>query len=316
MPADMPLIATDRVTPTAETSATEGRIVWDAPKSLWWFGHLTGAVVAITVFPQWDAVLVFLILTAVTVCAGHSVGMHRLLVHRSFEAPLWLERLLVWLGTLVGMAGPISVFDIHEIRDWHQHQTVCPPHPAHSAGFWQDGWWQLHCKFVLSHPPRLAVEDRVTQDPFYRFVERTWRLQQLPLAIVLWALGGWAWVFWGISARIFLSLTGHWMVVHFSHKGGHQGWRVEGLPVQGYNLPRIGLITFGESWHGNHHAFPHSARHGIEPGQLDPGFWLIRALERVGLARAIRLPENAPPRDGLIRVIPLATPRERLINRP
>ena len=100
MPADMPLIATDRVTPTAETSATEGRIVWDAPKSLWWFGHLTGAVVAITVFPQWDAVLVFLILTAVTVCAGHSVGMHRLLVHRSFEAPLWLERLLVWLGTL------------------------------------------------------------------------------------------------------------------------------------------------------------------------------------------------------------------------
>ena len=298
----MPLIATDRVIPTPDTSATQGRIVWDAPKSLWWFAHLAGAITAIVFFPQWDAVAAMLILIVVTICAGHSVGMHRLLIHRAFETPLWLERLLVWLGTLVGMAGPISVFDIHEIRDWHQHQTVCPPHPAHSAGFWQDGWWQLHCKFVLDHPPRLIVEDRVTQDPFYRFVQRTWRLQQLPVALLLWALGGWAWVFWGISARIVLSLTGHWAVVHFSHKSGHQGWRVDGLPVQGYNLPSLGLLTFGENWHGNHHAFPHSARHGIEPGQTDPGFWFIRVLEHIGLAHAIRLPESAPPRDGLKRV--------------
>ena len=94
--------------PLPETSATEGRIVWDAPKSLWWFAHLAGAVTAILVFPQWDAVLVMLMLTAVTICAGHSVGMHRLLIHRSFKAPLWLERLLVWLGTLVGMAGPFG----------------------------------------------------------------------------------------------------------------------------------------------------------------------------------------------------------------
>jgi fatty-acid desaturase len=298
----MPLIATDRVFPEPDTSATEGRISWDAPKSLRWFGHLAGAITAITVFPQLDGVLVMLFLTIITVCAGHSVGMHRLLIHRTFEAPLWLEHVLVWLGTLVGMAGPISVFDIHEIRDWHQHQTVCPPHPAHSAGFWQDGWWQLHCKFSLTHPPRLIVEDRVTQDRFYRFVERTWRLQQLPLALLLWALGGWAWVFWGISVRILLSLTGHWAVVHFSHKRGHQSWHVDGLPVQGYNLPRLGLVTFGEAWHGNHHAFPHSARHGIERGQTDPGYLFIRALAALGLARNIRLPGSKPPRDGLRRI--------------
>jgi fatty-acid desaturase len=298
----MPLIATDRVFPEPDISATEGRISWDAPKSLRWCGHLAGAIIAITVFPQWDGVLVMLFLTIITVCAGHSVGMHRLLVHRTFETPLWLEHMLVWLGTLVGMAGPISVFDIHEIRDWHQHQTVCPPHPAHSAGFWQDGWWQLHCRFALTHPPRLIVEDRVTQDRFYRFVERSWRLQQLPLALVLWALGGWAWVFWGISVRILLSLTGHWAVVHFSHNRGHQSWHVDGLPVQGYNLPRLGLVTFGEAWHGNHHAFPHSARHGIERGQTDPGYLFIRALAALGLARNIRLPGSKPPRDGLRRI--------------
>lgn len=297
----MDLIPTDRVTLLPETSL-EGRILWDAPKSLWWFTHATLAVLAVTVFPSWEAAAVMIALTAITIGAGHSVGMHRLLIHRTFEAPLWLERLLVWLGTLVGMAGPISVFDVHEIRDWHQHQKVCPPHPSHSAGFWQDGWWQLHCKYVLDHPPQLILEDRVRHDRFYQFVERTWRLQQLPVALALWAMGGWGWVLWGISVRIVLSLTGHWAVVHFSHKSGHQGWHIAGLPVQGYNLPGLGLLTFGENWHGNHHAFPHSARLGVENGQLDPGFWLIRSLEFLGMATMVRLPESEPPRAGLVRV--------------
>jgi hypothetical protein len=91
-------------------------------------------------------------------------------------------------------------------------------------------------------------------------------------------------------------------VGHFAHRTGHQGWRVDGLPVQGYNLPGLGLVAFGENWHGNHHAFPHSARLGVEPGQTDPGFWFIKALEWVGLATAIRLPDSEPPRDGLVRV--------------
>ena len=298
----MPLIATDRVILRPETSATEGRIVWDAPKSLWWFAHLAGAVTAVTLFPQWDAVLAMLMLIVITVCAGHSVGMHRLLIHRSFKAPLWLERLLVWLGTLVGMAGPFGMIRAHDLRDWHQRQTVCPPHPSHGAGFWLDAWWQLHCRFDLKVPPEFLIEPAIRNDRFYQFVQRTWMAHQLPLAAILFAFGGWPWVFWGISVRIVLSLTGHWAVGHFAHKSGHQGWRVAGLPVQGYNLPGLGLLTFGENWHGNHHAFPHSARHGVEPGQLDPGFWLIRALEVVGLARSVQLPDSQPPRDGLVRV--------------
>jgi stearoyl-CoA desaturase (delta-9 desaturase) len=119
--------------------------------------------------------------------------------------------------------------------------------------------------------------------------------QQLPLALLLFILGGWAWVLWGISLRIWASLTGHWMVGHFAHRGGHQGWYIAGLPVQGYNLRGLGLLTFGENWHGNHHAFPHSAKLGIERGQSDPGFLLIRILALLGLAGNIRLPASAPP---------------------
>ena len=297
----MNLIATDRVTPLPGTTL-DGRIVWDAPKSLWWFGHAAGALAAVTLYPSLNAAAAMVALTALTICAGHSVGMHRLLIHRTFETPLWLEHTLVYLGTLVSMAGPFGIFQIHEIRDWHQHQRVCPPHPSHGTGFWRDGWWQLHCKYVLHHPPRLTLEDRVTQDRFYQFLERTWRLQQLPLALILFAFGGLPWVLWGICLRITLSLTCHWAVVHYSHKTGHQTWTIAGLPVQGYNLPHLGLLTFGEAHHGNHHAFPHSARLGLEPGQPDPGFWLIRSLAALNLAQNIQLPNSAPPRDGLTRL--------------
>ncbi|MEL6587955.1 MAG: acyl-CoA desaturase, partial [Pseudomonadota bacterium] len=118
-------------------------------------------------------------------------------------------------------------------------------------------------------------------------------------------------VLWGVCLRVAVSLIGHWLVGHFAHKTGHQGWTVEGLPVQGYNLPGLGLITFGENWHSNHHAFPHSARLGLEKGQVDPGFWLITWLERVGLASNIMGPADLPEREGLRR---RAQPSERSVR--
>ena len=112
-----------------------GRIVWDPVKSLWLFLMLGLAVVFGPMTLGWGSFSVFLITSAVTLMAGHSVGMHRLLIHHAFAAPLWLERLLIWLGTLVGMAGPYGMIRAHDIRDWHQRQSICPPHPSHGAGF-------------------------------------------------------------------------------------------------------------------------------------------------------------------------------------
>ncbi len=135
--------------------------------------------------------------------------------------------------------------------------------------------------------------------------------QQLPLALVLFMLGGLPWVVWGIAVRISVSLTGHWLVGHFAHRDGHQGWSVDDVAVQGYNLPHFGLVTFGESFHGNHHAFPDSARLGIEPGQLDLGWYFIRLLEGLGLATAIKLPHLIAPRRGLKRAQRIRNRRRR-----
>jgi fatty-acid desaturase len=296
------LVSTDRFVVTPDTSGLRGAIRVLPIKTLWLIMHGTLGIAGVVLYPSLDALLVFLVLTAITICAGHSVGMHRLLIHRSFQTPRWLEYLLVWLGTLVGMAGPIGMVRTHDLRDWHQRQTECPPHPSHEASFFKDAYWQLCCEFRLTAPPRFAPEPRLALDPAYKWMERTWMLQQLPLALVLFAFGGWAWVLWGVSLRVAVSLIGHWMVGHFAHRRGHQGWHIEGLPVQGYNLRGLSWITFGENWHGNHHAFPHSARLGVEPGQADPGYWFIRGLMRAGLAWGVKTPGSEVPRRGLMRV--------------
>lgn len=296
------LVSIERITAKPGTSATNGTVVWMPMKSFWLLLNSLFGLLGILLFPQLDAFLIFIALTVVTICAGHSVGMHRLLIHRRFETYRPVEYVLVWLGTLVGMTGPIGMIKTHDMRDWHQRQSHCPPHPSHDARFLKDAWWQLCCEFKLVSPPDFVLEERVMHDRIYIFLERSWMFQQLPVAFVLFAVGGWAWVLWGCSLRISVSLIGHWMVGHFVHNRGHQGWIIEGLPVQGYNLPGLGLITFGENWHGNHHAFPHSAKLGIDKGQTDPGFVFITLLQKLGLVWHVKTPNSEPAREGLVRI--------------
>ena len=286
------LRATARVVPCTGTCAVGGRVRLVPQKAAWLALHSGAGIYGLIAFADMAAVAVFMVLTAITICAGHSVGMHRLLIHRSFQTYRWLEYVLVWLGTLVGMAGPFGMIYAHDMRDWHQRQMACPPHPSHDTGFWKDAYWQLCCDFRLASPPAFQIEGTVLKDRFYRFLERTWMLQQVPVAGLLYLAGGWGWVLLGVSLRISVSLIGHWLVGHYAHQGENRGKNDSDFSVQGLNLPRLGLITFGENWHGNHHAFPYSARLGIEKGQIDPGFWLIQGLSGVGLVWNIQLPRS------------------------
>lgn len=298
------MISTARVQANAASDALAGRVVWAPIRSFWTAGMAIAGVGGALATVSAGNVLIFLVTTAATIGLGHSIGMHSLLIHRSFECPKWLEYGLVWLGVLVGMAGPIGMIRTHDMRDWAQRQAACHDYFGHRRGFWTDAWWQMHCRLILRHPPRFRVEARVAQDPVYVWMERTWMAQQLPVAILLGWIGGADAIIWGVALRVTVSLTGHWMVGHFAHRGGHQTWRVEGAAVQGHDLPWAALITFGESWHGNHHAFPGSARLGLRPGEPDPGWWALRGLERCGLAWNFVTPETLARRPELIRIDP------------
>lgn len=284
---------------TADVNPLEADVHWDPARSLWNGGMLLASIVLAPMFVTWGAVAICLVLLLVTMCTGHSVGFHRRLIHRTFKCGKLTERLLVWSGTLVGMQGPFWVIRSHDVRDWAQRQGDCHDFLKHGGGVWMDGWWNLHCTLSLRHPPGFDPGPGIGDDPFYRFLQRTWMLQQLPLAAALFWVGGWPWVIWGICVRVTVGVSMHWFVGYLCHTHGPQTWLVDCGAVQAHNVPWAAIPSMGESWHNNHHAFPASARHGLYPGQLDLGYEFVRLLERVGLAWEIQTPDTLPPRSGI-----------------
>lgn len=283
-------------------SPVTGKVVWDWPKALWNLGMLMVAAVYAVPTASWETVALFLVLTYTTLLFGHSVGMHRLMIHQTFKCPTWLEKSLIYIGVLVGFAGPYGIIRTHDLRDWAQRQPTCHDFFAHTRGLPQDVWWQLTHRFVFTHPPVLTIEDHYAKDPFYQFLDRTWRWHQAGLAGLFYLIGGWSWVVWGVCLRVFVSVAGHWTITYFCHNPGPGRWRVKDAAVQASNLPALGLLTYGECWHNNHHAFPESARIGLEPGQLDPAWWIIQLLARMRLVSEVGQPRSEAQREDLLVV--------------
>jgi stearoyl-CoA desaturase (delta-9 desaturase) len=277
----------------------DGAVRWTPARSLWNAAMLLATLVFAPMLFTWGALAAFLALSAVTLCCGYSVGFHRRLIHRSFDCPPWLERVLVWLGTATGVGGPLGMIRAHDLRDWGQREPRCHPYLSHRGGFVRDGWWNLHCRLVLARPPVFDLGAGLGSDRFYAFLERTWMLQQLPIALALYACGGWPWVVWGVCARVSACATMHWFISYFAHTRGPQRWIVDDAGIQAHDVAIAAIPTMGESWHNNHHAFPGSARHGLHPGQPDAGYRFIRLLAWLGLAWNVQTPETLPPRPGL-----------------
>jgi stearoyl-CoA desaturase (delta-9 desaturase) len=230
------------------------------------------------------------------------VGFHRRLIHRSFDCPKWLERTLVWFGTAVGMGGPIWTIRLHDTRDWAQRQPDCHWFLRHDKPLLVEGFYYLHFRLRLKHPPGFDPGPGIGDDPFHLFLNRTWMLQQIPIALILYLLGGWPWVVWGVFVRVTACTTMHWFISYHAHKHGPQDWIVDGAVIQAHNVPLMAIPTMGEAWHSNHHAFPSSARHGLYPGQIDLGWHFVQLLEALGLAWNVKVPAKLPPRPGITPV--------------
>lgn len=304
----MACLSTARMIASPHSDAQAGKVLWSPARSLWMLGMTITALILAPIYVTPGAMLLWLLTSAVTLCLGHSIGLHRLLIHHSLEASPSFERLLAYLGTLVGMAGPLGMIRMHDTRDWAQRQAECHNLHAHRAPLLRDAWWQMHCRLELAHPPEFELEPRLRDDKVLGFLERTWMAQQIPWALLFWWIGGLPWLIWGVPVRVAVGVTGHWLVGHITHRRGPRGWCIDHTAVQGHDLPAAALITFGEAWHGNHHAWPESARLGIEPGQHDPGWWMLLVLRRAGLVWGLKEPGMLVPREGLRRIAASAFP--------
>ncbi|MGH2914827.1 MAG: acyl-CoA desaturase [Solirubrobacteraceae bacterium] len=225
---------------------------------------------------------------------GVTVGFHRLLTHRAFATHRWLERTFAVLGSLSVQGSVLDWVADHRKHHAHADREGDPhsPHVGHGSGL--AGLWHAHVGWLLETQGqadwrRYAPE--LYEDPAMRAIGRCFPvLAGLSLAIP--TLAGWALhdfsaagalrgLVWGGLVRIFFVHHVTWSVNSVCHFFGRRRFDVEDRST---NVGWLAVLSLGESWHHNHHAFPRSARHGLRWWEIDPSGMLIAAMERVGLA--------------------------------
>ena len=265
-----------------------GRVRFDAGKTIWLWGlAIPGLAVGLpSATPATLAVssaLAFL-----TLCVGHSVGLHRGIIHRTYEARPAVRGALAYLFVLSGLGGPLAWARLHAVRDYWQNRADCPRYFAYRHSLARDFLWNLHLRF---EPADDRTDHRlppdVLGDPWLRFLERTWPLHVLALALAVLAVLGPAGVAVCVCARTAAGITAHWFVGYAAHAWGERRFEIPGAAESGTNLWLLGVLSFGEGFHNNHHALPGSARMGLRARELDLGWLAIRALERLRLVRGV-----------------------------
>ncbi len=232
---------------------------------------------------SWGAVGVALFLHWLTGGIGITLGYHRLITHRSFQTPKWVEYVLLFCGTLACQS-PLDWVAKHRMH--HEHSdTDQDPHDINRGFWWAHAGWILHRLPCDRHIARFTKD--IARDPVYRFLDRSMLLWQIALGLVLYLLGGWPFVVWGIFVRLVVVYHCTWFVNSATHRFGYQSYPTRDRST---NCWWVALLTYGEGWHNNHHAFPRSARQGLRWWEVDMTWWMVRVLEFLGLARRINLP--------------------------
>jgi stearoyl-CoA desaturase (delta-9 desaturase) len=206
---------------------------------------------------------------------GITVGFHRMLTHRSFEAHPAVRFTLLAMGSMAGLSDPVRWAAIHIQHHAHSDDDEDPHTPLRGLFHAHMGWF-----LAGFTDDRQVYGTWLENDPMTRFFQRTfWIWVALSFAIPF-ALGGWTGLLWGGWVRVFLSHHITFSVNSICHTFGRSPYDTGD---RSRNQWLVGLLAFGEGWHNNHHAFPRSAFHGLRWWQIDLSAYLIVALERLGL---------------------------------
>jgi len=259
-----------------------------------------GFAVALALFgrrlTQLDIVL--FVVTYLFTAFGITVGFHRLISHSSFRSGPIVRAVFAIAGSMA-IQGPAIRWAADHRRHHQFSDRPGDPHSPHLNDEHEEGTlrdlvsnlWHAHIGWFFADEKttmRRYAPDLLA-DPTIRRIDS---LYPLWIVLSLGLPGAIAWLWTGgntsaaLSATLFagfgrVSLFQHvtWSVNSLCHYFGHRTYET---PDESRNNAWIAVLALGEGWHNNHHAFPSSARQGLRPWQLDPSYWLIRALETVG----------------------------------
>lgn len=213
------------------------------------------------------------------VALGVTVGFHRMLTHRSFAPHPVVKFIFLVLGSMA-LEGPALEWAATHIKHHSCSDKEGDPHSPVEGFFHAHIGWLF--KDRMADPNQYAKH--LQKDPIVVFVSKTFLFWVVLSLVIPFAIGGWSGLLWGGLVRIFLTHHVTWSVNSVCHIFGRRDYETND---QSRNEWVVGLLSFGEGWHNNHHAFPRSAFHGLRWWQFDCSGYLIWSLEKLGLARDV-----------------------------
>ena len=256
-------------------------------------GPLAGFVLAVVQLWNrlvgWEEIAVLATFYVITAC-GIGVGYHRLLTHRSFDAPAPVRAFFLALGSMA-LQGPAVEWAATHVKHHAKSDKEGDPHSP------LEGFWHAHMGWLFRD--RL-IKGGVWAKPFENdrvahAIDRTfwvWATLGFVLpGLMAVALGSsfWMGVLWGGVVRVFLGHHVTWSVNSVCHTFGRRDFHSND---ESRNEWVVGILGLGEGWHNNHHAFPKAAYHGMKWWQFDFNALVIRALAKMGLARDVWMPSR------------------------
>jgi stearoyl-CoA desaturase (delta-9 desaturase) len=245
------------------------------------------AVVALFVF-SWNALILAAAMWWVVGSLGIGVGYHRLLTHRGYKCPKWLEYFLTVCGSLALQGGPIGWVATHRM---HHQNSDKPgdPHSPNDGGYWAHMGWVITGEAMHNKTTELLpYVPELRKDRFHIWISKWHWVPLAVMAILLFAVGGWPFVLWGIFLRTVFGLHATYLVNSATHMWGSRRFTTSD---KSRNNLLVAMLSWGEGWHNNHHAHPQSARHGLAWYEFDVNWYMILLLRALGLAWDIKLPK-------------------------
>ena len=264
-------------------------IAWPA---LIWIGilHLGALMAFVPGFFTWQALLVCVIGHWLTGGVGITMTYHRLLTHRSYATrPKALEYLLTIIGCCASEGGAIGWVADHRRHHAFSDEEGDVHSPNRGFGWAHMFWWMtpdITSVHTNDYYARWAPD--LQKDPIHRFLDKYFIVFPIASAVALYAIGGMPWLVWGFFVRSVSVLHSTWLVNSATHIWGYRTYETRDTST---NLWWVAILTYGEGWHNNHHAFQTSARHGLRWWEFDMTYLLLRAMSMVGLVYNLKLPK-------------------------
>ncbi len=259
--------------------------------TLIWIGGIHVAAAYALISPQyftWSGLAICLGLYWVTGCLGVTLGYHRLLTHGSFVTSALVRWFFAFVGGISGEGSAVVWVANHRKHHAFSDQEG-DPHSPRDGGLWSHILWLFpkhSAEEVAAHVKRWAPD--LARDAGVMFFHRTFLLWHFLIGGGLLAAGwaaygrdvGISWLLWGLAVRMVIVFHVTWFVNSATHIWGYRNYETTD---DSRNLWWVGLLAFGEGWHNNHHAFQRMAAHGHKWWEFDMTYWVILALEKLGL---------------------------------